>query len=158
MHHGVFEPHLGWIGGIVACYRGEVTCTDGERIFVALFGSASNVIGRRATAGADGGYYPSDIHGLYTILDAARERYDPEIDLEYRWDDAAMEASVRADTAMRFARNGARINVGLNDLLARVFLCAEEQRFDDGSSGRVIVGTPLWVATPRPRQWSSGAV
>ncbi len=77
--HGVFAPHMEWRGGAVAAYRSAVMTEHGLTT-IALFGSASNVVGYRA--GADGeGYYPSDIMGLYTLLDVVREPQDPEIDL-----------------------------------------------------------------------------
>jgi hypothetical protein len=146
LHHGVFEPHMGWAGGQVACYTGETTTDEGERVFLALFGSASNVVGYRDDGGS--GYYPSDITGLYTMLDLAREPGDPEIDFEYRWDDGHLSDDARAHTAIKFAYGSAQIPIGVHDFLARVFIEVEDYSYNDDFTGRVIVGTPLWVATP----------
>ncbi len=150
VRYGVFEPHIGWRGGRVACYAGETRAADGERVLLALFGSSSNVVGYQDDDLRQG-EMPSDITGLYTMLDLAREPSDPEIDLDYRWDDGQLNDQVRADTAIKFARRGARLAIGEHDFLARVFVQVEDYRYDDNFTGRVIVGTPLWVATPKPR-------
>ena len=149
MRYGVFEPHIGWRGGRVACYAGEGRAADGGRVFLALFGSSSNVVGYLDDEPRQG-EMPSDITGLYTMLDLAREPDDPEIDFDYRWDDGHVTEDSRADTAIKFARMGARTAIGEHDFLARVFIEVENYRYDDSFTGRVIVGTPLWVATPKP--------
>jgi hypothetical protein len=151
LRYGVFEPHMGWRGGRVACYAGEDLTADGEPVFLALFGSSSNVVGYR-DEDARLGEMPSDITGLYTMLDLAREPNDPEIDFEYRWEDARLSDEARASTAIKFARMGARTSIGVHDFLARVFLEVENYRYDDNFTGRVVIGTPLWVATPKPSQ------
>lgn len=148
--HGIFAPLNGWRGGEVACHSGEITTEDDERIFLALFGSASNVVGYRAGGGV--GFYPSDIMGLYTVLDLVREPDDPEIDFEFRWDDGHLDDQYRADAAIKLIRGGSHSSIGVHDFLARVFL-EVDFRFEDHSTGRVIVGTPLWIATPRPTPW-----
>jgi hypothetical protein len=155
-HHGVFEPHMGWRGGEVACYRVETTTATDERVMVALFGSASNVIGRRR-ADEQSEFYPSDATGLYSLLDAARERDDPEVDLDYRWDDATMSNEARADTAIMFSREGATRRLGTVRFLARVFQVIDSSEFRDESVDRVIIGAPLWVATPEPRPFTCDA-
>jgi hypothetical protein len=66
--HGVFSPQMGWHGH-VACYQGEAIDSDGARVFLALFGSASNVEGRRQRDEDTSEYYPSDMTGLYAFLD-----------------------------------------------------------------------------------------
>lgn len=149
LRYGVFEPHMGWRGGRVACYAGEGLTADSERVFLALFGSSSNVVGYRDDEPRHG-EIPSDITGLYTMLDLAREPNDPEIDFEYRWDDGRLSDEVRAHTAIKFAHMGARTAIGVHDFLARVFVEVENYRYDDNFTGRVIVGTPLWIATPKP--------
>lgn len=147
LRHGIFPSLYGWRGE-VACYSGEVTTAGNERVFLALFGSASNVVGY--CAGGGSGYYPSDITGLYTMLDAAREPDDPEIEFGHRWEDGGLDNEYRAYAAIKQARGGARSNIGVHDFLAQVFLEVSNFRYDDHFTGRVIIGTPLWVATPRP--------
>jgi hypothetical protein len=58
--------------------------------FLALFGSASTVVGRRDRDEGGDGYYPVRYHGTYTILDAAREDGDPQIDFDYRCEDVPL--------------------------------------------------------------------
>ena len=148
LRHGIFAPHQGWDGGEVACYSGEITNEENERVFLALFGSASNVIGYRSDGGI--GYYPSDIMGLYTMLDLVREPDDPEMDYEFRWDDGHLDAQYRAYAAVKFSHAEVCIPIGGHDFLARIFLEVSNFRYEDNFTGRVIIGTPLWIATPRP--------
>lgn len=155
LYAGEFEPLMGWTGGKVACYRGESFDDAGCRVLLALFGSASNVVGRRATEGSGDGFYPSDMHGLYSILDAARERADPEIQLDYRLDDLQMSEQARVSEAISFVNGGARQAIGAHDFLARVFFDVEKFEIDHRLVGRVIIGTPLWIATPRPQAFDN---
>lgn len=150
LHHGVFSPLMGWLGGRIACYHGEMTTSDGG-VLLALFGSASNVVGRRGGDDELGSYCPSDVAGLYAILDAAREADDPEIDLDYRWDDHAMSAKERARMAVMFAQEGATGPSASLEFLAKVFLVVDAYRSGDETYRRVVVGAPLWIATPPPR-------
>jgi hypothetical protein len=149
LRHGVFSPHMGWSGGQVACYCGVSATSEGS-VFVALFGSASNVVGRRRADHDRDSFYPSDAAGLYALLDAVRELDDPEIDLDYRIDDHAMSAQTRAERAVMFARGGASVELGELEFLARVYLDVEDYAYADDAYRRVIMGAPLWVATPRP--------
>jgi hypothetical protein len=150
LRHGVFSPLMGWRDGQIACYQGEAETPDGQTVFVALFGSASNVIGRRPKDD-NLDYYPSDVAGLYTLLDAARERRDLEIDLSYRWDDSTLSNAARAETAVKFAHGGATGEPRLLDFLARVFLEVEDYNFAGNAYDKVLVGAPLWIATPKPQ-------
>ena len=153
MYHGVFSPHMGW-GGHVACYRGQTETSDGQGVFVALFGSASNVVGRRPNDDDTSEYYPSDISGLYSLLDVIREKEDPEIDLGYRSDDYAFSVEERAKIAMQFAIGGATERLGTLDFLAKVLVEVDDCRArDNGFRGRVILGAPIWIATPAPQPY-----
>jgi hypothetical protein len=154
LRFGLFEALMGWPGGTVACYAGEHTTVAGERVYLALFGSGSNVVGFRDADGT--GYYPSDLDGLYALLDLVREDDDPAIDYDYRWDDARYNDQVRAETAVKFADGGARTPIGAHDMLARIFVEVEHLRVNDQFAGRVLVGTPLWVATPHPTPLGAG--
>lgn len=150
LRHHIFEPHMGWRGGAVTSYSGEVATEDGGRIFVALFGSASNVVGYRDPGGT--GFYPSDMAGLYSMLDLAREPGDPEIDFESRWDDGHLSEDALAHNAIKFSAGGQPHHIGEHDFLARIFIDVDHHRYSDEFEGRVIMGAPLWVATPRPTQ------
>lgn len=138
---------MGRRGGKVACYRPETTTETGERVMVALFGSASNVVGRRPSQ-EKSEFYPSDATGLYSLLDGAREDADPEIEFSYRWDDATLSEEARADTALMFARRGASRPIGLVRFHASVFQVVDKPELRDESIDQVIIGAPLWVATP----------
>ena len=153
LRHHIFEPHMGWRGGAVASYSGEATADDGDRVFVSLFGSASNVVGYRDPGGT--GFYPSDMTGLYTMLDLAREPSDPEIDFEYRWDDGHLSEDALAHNAIKFALGDSPHQIGEHDFLARIFVDVEHHRYGSEFEGRVIMGAPLWIATPRPAPTSS---
>jgi hypothetical protein len=152
--HGVFAPHMGWPGGAVAAYRGTVATEHGLTT-IALFGSASNVVGHRASNDGEG-YYPSDIMGLYTLLDAVREPHDPEINVNFRTDDVAMAPAARAVTAVHLAEGGASKPLGRLDVLFRVLIDEDDVELRTGTTSRVLLGTPLWIATPAPRPVVTG--
>jgi hypothetical protein len=147
---GVFTPLIGWNGGTVACFRGEVTTTDGLSVFVALFGSASNLVGYRSGDDAISGFTPSDMTGLYALLDAVREPDDPEISLQCRLDDQALAREHVAQVAIEFARSGARQGSQTLTFLARRLLPVDGYRGREDKFDRVLIGAPLWVATPAP--------
>jgi hypothetical protein len=146
--HGVFTPHMGWQGGAVAVYRTTVPNAP-EPMEVALVGSASNVVGYRQSSGAEG-YYPSDMMGLYALLDAIREPQDPEIDVNFRTDDVAMAPAVRAVAAVHLATGAASEPLGRLDVLFRVLIDEDNVRLRTGQASHVLIGTPLWIATPEP--------
>lgn len=154
MWHGAFRPHMGW-RGTVACYRGERTMADGRKTFVALYGSASNVIGRRPNKLERSEFYPSDMQGLYSLLDVVREHDDPAISLDFALDDYGLTEGARADTAIHFATHGATRSLGEHDFLARVFIDVEDHTSRSGFTGRVIVGAPIWIATLGPEMFSN---
>jgi len=37
------------------------------------------------------------------------------------------------------------------DFLARLFVSVEDLDLGNGTAGKVLVGAPLWVATPKPQ-------
>lgn len=150
MHFGVFPPHQGWEGH-VACYRGESKTADDQPVYVALFGSGSNVIGRRPTDDTSE-WYPSSVDGLYMFLDSIREDGDPEVDLIYRTADYGMSVEARVETALRHANGGARADLGRLEFLAVILLAEDDHESREiDFSGRVILAAPLWVATPNPK-------
>lgn len=151
LRSGAFEPLMGWRGGYVACFQGEATTDEGARVFVALFGSASNWRVFRANDETLGGFTPSDMMGLYGLLDAVRETDDPEIGLQERIDELDLEREHKLSEAIDFARRGAR-PFGPRRLcfLARRMMSAENYQTDEGSYDRVLIAAPLWIATPAP--------
>jgi|SRR6266536_5015021 len=91
------------------------------------------------------------MHGFYAILDTARERDDAGIDFEYVWADAGMAERPRAEHAMQFARGAARRGIGRHCFLSKVFCEKDDIDLGRGVTGRVIVGTPVWIATTLPQ-------
>ncbi|MBN9608072.1 MAG: hypothetical protein J0I11_01980 [Actinobacteria bacterium] len=149
LRFGIFEPHMGWAGGKVAYYLAEVQ-DDAKRFVVALFGSAANVVGNRDTGGS--GYYPSDMRGLYTLLYLVRDPSGPGMDPpDYLWDDGRPYDEVRASAAVTLARRSAKGTPEQLDFLARLFVSVEDLDLGNGTAGKVLVGAPLWVATPKPQ-------
>lgn len=155
MYGGTFQPLIGWTGW-VATYRAELDLADSGRVIAALFGSASNIVGWRSDGRSpvEEGFYPSDMSGLYGILDSIREREDPEMDLDYRIEDEGLDPIARAEYATLFARSAKR-PIGRVDFAARLFDDVSDVQLDGSDvRGRVLLGTPLWIATPTPRPMS----
>jgi hypothetical protein len=151
LRNGVFEPLMGWRGGRVACFQGEATADDGASVFVALFGSASNWRGFRADEETLSGFTPSDVMGLYGVLDAVREADDPEVGLEEKINELDLQRDHKLDEAVRFARLGVRSSDPQQlTFLARHLMSTENYQSDDGSYDRVLIAAPLWIATPMP--------
>jgi hypothetical protein len=146
LRFGVFPGLRGWRGGQVACYTGVADTEDGP-VFVALFGSASNVVGFRDEGGS--GFYPSDLSGICDLLDLVREPADPPVDEDLRWDEGDMSTDGRVSAIFTLARGGAVKRIGEHEVLAKLFFDRDDVS-DDNFAGRVVVGTPLWVATTRP--------
>jgi hypothetical protein len=147
LRFGVFEGLRGWQGGRVACYAGVAETGDGA-VFVGLFGSASNVVGYR-NEGAGSGFYPSDLYGICDLLDLIREPKDPPVDEDMRWEEGELSTEGRVSAVLTLANGGAVKQIGVHDILAKLFFYKNDVS-DHEFSGRVVVGTPLWVATPRP--------
>jgi hypothetical protein len=157
LSRGVFAPLMGWRGGEVACFKGEAETGSGLQAFIALFGSASNMVGYRAHSGDLGGFTPSDMAGLYAVLDAVREREDPEIGLQHRLDDFSLDRRHVIEESVDFARSGARHDCGKVAFLTRRLIPAPDgYRDSSGQYDRVLIGTPLWVATILPTESLDG--
>lgn len=128
----------------IAAMKAEENDHEAGRVLVALFGSASNYRGMKPT---DDGLaeIPSDVDGLYGILNRTRERGDPEILNQELDRDVGHSPSSRADTAVRLLGN--RFTGFREDrvkLLMQRF-CTDEttEPYD-----LVILGAPVWVAVP----------
>jgi len=101
------------------------------------------VVGYRANDGV--GYYPSDLHGLHTMLDLVREPEDPTVALQDLWHDLRVSAEHRVYVAIGIARESAPHRSGRLDVLACVHRDVREYA-DEVFQGRVVIGTPLWIA------------
>ena len=148
---GLIGVHQGWVGAghheIAAMYA-EVNDPEAGRVFVALFGSASNYEGRKDIP--DGlAETASDVDGLYTMLDRILESDDPQISNDYLDEDVRHSANDRTEAATRYllGERFAPFGEGHFDVLMRRFCTDEITKPYD----LVILGAPVWVATPAPR-------
>lgn len=151
LRYGVFDTHLGWSGGEVAIFSGTATSAEDEQeTRLVLIGSASNLVGYRPKQEGSG-FHPSAISGLYALLDAIREQNDPEVMLDYRIDDLELPPTARAAAAVQLAAGGARTALGTMTFLARTMLELDQVPLAGRAHARVLIGAPLWVATPPPQ-------
>ncbi|WP_035391445.1 DUF7019 family protein [Ferrimicrobium acidiphilum] len=154
---GFLTVHMGWqttSNVEIAVMKADVNVPDVGKVLVALFGSASNYRGRRPVS--DGSAeIPSDVDGLYGILERTRELADPQID-HYELDrDLGHSPDTRADTAVsllgqRFKGFEQR---RLDVLMQRFCVAKDIEPYD-----LVILGAPIWVATPEPSPINTSTV
>lgn len=146
---GFMTVLMGWetVSNVeIAVMKAEVNDPDAGKVLVALFGSASNYRGRKPVT--DGlAEIPSDVDGLYGILERTRESVDPQIGYDELDRDIGHSPDSRADTAVRLL--GERFK-GFKqrrlDVLMQTFCFVEDIEPYD----LVILGAPIWVATPEP--------
>lgn len=147
---GLVTPLMGWEGRDrveIAAMRAEADDDEYGRVLVTLFGSASNYMGRKPVSD-ELAEIPSDVDGLYGILERTREPGDPLIENWRLDDDFGNSPTSRAEAAMRTV--GERFKGFREEHLdvLMVYFCGGGAV---GPYGRVIVGAPIWVATPEPR-------
>ena len=132
----------------IAAMKAEVDDPEAGRVLVALFGSASNY--RHRKPGSDGwGEIPSDVDGLYGILERTREPKDPKIDDHYLDRDIGHSPDGRADTAVRLLGQRFKgFREGRFEVLMRSFCTVEDTQGYD----LVILSAPVWVTTPPSRK------
>jgi hypothetical protein len=131
----------------IAAMKAELEDPESGRVLVALFGSASNYRGRKPI---DDGLVeiPSDVDGLYGILERTREPGDPVIEDEELDRDIGHTPDGRADTAVRLMAGRFKgFHEERLDVLMKPYCTSEGTKQYD----QVIVGTPLWVRTPEPK-------
>ena len=147
---GTMTVLMGWVdrGHVpIAVMKSEVDDPEVGRVLVALFGSASNY--RHIRPGSDRGEIPSDVDGLYGILDRTREPRDPKIDDHYLDRDIGQSPAGRADTAIRLLDQRFKgFREDRFDVLMKRFCTVEEI----GGYDLVILGAPVWIATPLPQK------
>jgi hypothetical protein len=145
---GFMSVLMGWKGTNhveIAAMKADLSDPGAGRVLVALFGSASNYRGRKPI---DDGLteIPSDVDGLYGILE--REPGDPEIQNEFLDRDIGHSPQGRADTVLRLLGDRFRgFSQDRLDVLLQCFAMDEHTEPYD----LVIIGAPVWVATPPPR-------
>lgn len=149
-----FPVLMGWVDAHqvqVAAAFADTTLDDAGRTFVALFGSIHNYVGAKPGIGDDCGVYPSDVAGLYQILSLTGESADPAVDPDRLWDDARMEMLDRCNVARRL-REGTTGHFPSEHLsvLAHSFFHDEDIELGGEKYDRVLLGTPIWIATLEP--------
>ena len=153
---GVMEVLRGWKDHShveIAAMKAVLTDPEVGSIFIGLFGSASNYVGRNPVSD-DLGEIPSDVDGLYGILERTREPRDPEIS-DFELDrDLGHSLASRTDGAVRLLGDRFRgFRDGRYDVLLQNFCTVELTEPYD----LVILGAPVWVATPEPQRCSPDA-
>jgi len=150
---GVVEVHAGWEDGAnedIAVMRSVLPAPEGGETLVALFGSVNNYRklkgGERRLA-----EIPSDVDGLYGILDRTLEPKDPKISAFFLDGEVNHGPDSRAEAAERLL-DGPRFKAFRTDtfeVLIKVFARVENGETDYES---IVLGTPIWVAERRTRK------
>jgi hypothetical protein len=148
-----FKVHFGWRRGRnqeIAAFFAESTSGSGGRTFVGLFGSISNFTGRKPEE-EQPGWWPSDVTGLYHILDAALEQSDQRPSADYLDDDLASDHASSISMAMIIFRHMAkRFPAERLEFLAKSFVHSHDVTALGAIYETVVIGAPIWVATPKP--------
>lgn len=148
---GYLKVLLGWKDKThveIAAMMTEYTDPAVGSVLIGLFGSMSNYTWRRPKA--DGLVaIPSDVAGLYEILDQSREPGDPELERERVGRESNVIPEDRADTVIRLLRNRFEgFPTQRLDMLMKVFYHVDDFSFGGDHFDRVLIGTPIWASTP----------
>lgn len=127
------------------------------RVLVTLFGSTSNFLGR-VPEQTGLGWNPSDAAGLYVLLSNILEESDHEVRKDFLEEDrqvtdVALQAIVAAETISRLVR--VRFPPAVLTTLAVVHAYERNLTLGSRTYERVVVGAPVWVATPIPQAQSA---
>lgn len=134
----------------IAAMLSVVSVGDVGSVLVALFGSESNYTWMRP-ADNDRSEIPSDVDGLYGLLNAARELSDPQIEEHFLEGDPGHNDYSRADLVVRLLHDRYEgFGVRRLDVLAKVFHCVDDYSYGGSHYDRVLIGSPVWAATPVP--------
>jgi hypothetical protein len=147
-HFPVLEGWRDIISGAIAAFFADETTDECGRMFIGLFGSITNFIGRRPEESRPG-WTPSSARGLYEILDSVLEAADPPLAYGYVRDDADADDKARAESAMMMCHHIAkRFPQERLAFLAKVHRYLHD--IDGDRYDTVFIGAPIWVATPPP--------
>jgi hypothetical protein len=149
------QVHLGFEGTgyqLVAGYFSDLELPNIGRVFVALFGSITNVRGWRRTDVLQADVSPSDADGLYEILASTLEPKDAPIIGSYLMDERELTAEDRFNSAHAIAF---RHNEPLRYSGEFEFLAVNHGLTHNISLGHrhydvAVLGAPIWVRTPPP--------
>jgi hypothetical protein len=147
--HIGFEPPNQVVSGLFA----DEDVPGLGRVFVALFGSVTNLKGWRRKEAYDSDRHPSDAAGLYEILQASLEPLDSTVDPEElvyeqelsEWDsiDAAYGIVYRHEKILR--------PKGRFEFLAVNHVYATDITLGKDHYEVALLGAPVWVRTPPPQ-------
>jgi hypothetical protein len=137
---------------MIAGYFSDLSLPDNSRVFIALFGSITNVRGWRATDKLEADVHPSDAAGLYEILDSTMESQDAPIIERYIKDGHGLDVIARLDAAhsIAFRHNQPLRYSGEFEFLA----VSHDLVFDVTLNGQhydvALLGAPIWIRSPKP--------
>ena len=135
----------------IAALLTVVPVDDLGSVLVALFGRAFNYTWMRPPDN-DRGEIPSDVDGLYGLLNATREPSDPQIEEHFLERDPGHNDHSRADLIVRLLHDRYEGFVERRlDVLAKVFHSVDDYSYGGSHYERVIIGSPVWAATPLPK-------
>lgn len=145
------DPH-------VACFFADTEIDDIGGVFIGLFGSAANFLGV-AEPEYSGGWMPSEVEGLYEILDDATEPGDPRVSAKFLGWDRDLSPATRIRSAVTLFQLCPLPGRGLMDVLTKPYIVERDVDLSyfglrpetAGRYGLVILGTPIWVASPEPQ-------
>lgn len=155
VYAAILPVHLGWRDAANVEIAALIADTGAgtPRTFVALIGSASNFLGRNSAEPS--GWCPSDLDGLYEILDSALEARDPALDPWYLSEDARHDDVGRVEAALTIGREVIKRGTPRRlEVLARPHYQLHDVTVEDKHFSHVIIGAPIWAATPQPRPLS----
>jgi len=137
---------------VIAGFFSDCALSDNSRVFIALFGSITNVRGWRATDDLEADVFPSDAAGLYEILDSTMEPQDAPIIKHYIKDGRGLDAIGRfnAAHAIAFRHDQPLRYSGDFEFLA----VRHDLVFDATLNGQhydvALLGAPIWIRSPQP--------
>ncbi len=134
----------------IAGFLADQVSDETGRMLVALVGSISNFIGGPPEQLSDA-WRPSDVRGLYELLHAAREPSDPPILSGYLADEEGLDEAARCDPVINLIHHLAgTFPTDYLEVLAQRFYLVHDEMYLGEKYDAVLVGTPIWVATPQP--------
>ncbi len=152
------QVHLGFKGTghqFVAGYFADLILDDLGRVFIALFGSITNVRGWRKTDELQADVSPSDVAGLYELLSSSLEAVDAPVVKRRIRDDRELTLDDRFESAHGIAF---RHSEPLRNRRELEFLAVSHELVFDISLHQqhydvALLGSPVWIRTPQPKPW-----
>jgi hypothetical protein len=149
------KVHIGFKGTghqLVAGYFSDLDLPGLGRVFIALFGSITNVRGWRVADDLQADVSPSDAAGLYEILASTLEANDAPIIKRYLKDERQLSAEDRFNSAhgIAFRHNEPLTYSGEFEFLAVNHGLTHDISLDHQHYDVAVLGAPIWIKTPPP--------